>query len=173
MPWAIPDYHFWMPRGLSATTSHTSRRAPPVFPRSAVSSLPLACLLGLSTCSAPPAFIRDDIQSENPADRILAIRAAAEARDDRSVPLLVDRLEDEDRAVRFFAIIALDKITGHRFGYDYAKPDAGRRKAVERWRAYVRRGGTDVAAGEDESGQTTSGLSAGSPEARRIPVPSR
>lgn len=122
--------------------SLTPRRSPPVSPRSTVIFLPFACLLALSACSSQPAFLRDDIQSENPAHRILAIRAAAEARDGRSVPLLVDRLEDEDRAVRFFAIIALDKITGHRFGYDYGKPDADRRKAVERWRAYVRRGGS-------------------------------
>lgn len=56
------------------------------------------------------------------------------------MPLLVDRLEDEDEAVRFFAIIALDKITGERLGYDYAQPAAERAKAVERWREYVQRG---------------------------------
>lgn len=138
VPWPIPDYDFRMPRGFTATISHTPRRPSPILARPVVTFLPFACLLTLAAC-ASPAFLRDDIQSENPAHRILAIRAAAEARDTRSVPLLVDRLEDEDRAVRFFAIIALDKITGHRFGYDYGKPDADRRKAVERWRAYLRR----------------------------------
>ncbi len=151
--------------------SHPLRRSLPVLPRPAIAFLPFACLIALPAC-ASPAFLRDDIQSENPADRILAIRAVAEAGDTGSVPLLVDRLEDEDRAVRLFAILALEKITGHRFGYDYAKPNADRRRAVERWRAYVRVGGTGVAAGEDGTGQAARGLSAGSPDARRHPVPS-
>ena len=162
VPRPIPDYDFGMPRGFTATISHTPRRSSPAFARPVVTFLPFACLLALAAC-ASPAFLREDIQSENPAHRILAIRAAAEARDARSVPLLVDRLEDEDRAVRFFTILALEKITGHRFGYDYAKPGADRRKAVERWRAYLRRGDSGVAAGEDGAGQTTSGMSAGSP----------
>ncbi len=90
-------------------------------------------------CTSPVHF-RANIQSENPDDRILAVFAAGEASDRESVPLLVDRLEDEDEAVRFFAIQALEKIVGQRFGYDYAKPPEERAAAVERWRAYVRDG---------------------------------
>jgi len=85
---------------------------------------------------------RAAIQSADPNERILAIRAAGKAKDKQAVPLLVDRLEDEDEAVRFFAILALDRITGRheRFGYDYAKPARERAKAVEQWRRYVRDG---------------------------------
>jgi len=67
----------------------------------------------------------------------MAIRAAAERGDRSAVPHIVDRLEDEDDGVRFFAILALDRMTGERFGYDYAKPATARAAAVERWRAYV------------------------------------
>jgi hypothetical protein len=91
-------------------------------------------------CTAARPHDRATIQSQNPSERILAIRTAAETKDQGAVPLLVDRLEDEDEAVRFFAIIALDKITGERFGYDYAQPANLRAKAVERWREYVRQG---------------------------------
>ncbi len=99
----------------------------------------LVLLCGCAGC-ATPAHFRANIQSENPDDRILAVFAAGEASDRESVPLLVDRLEDEDEAVRFFTIQALEKIVGQRFGYDYAKPPEGRAPAVERWRAFVRDG---------------------------------
>ncbi|MFH1419118.1 MAG: HEAT repeat domain-containing protein [Planctomycetota bacterium] len=99
-------------------------------------------LLGFSALIAGcgPRPYRADIQSESVHERILGVRAAAEAKDADSVPLLVDRLEDEDDAVRFFSILALEKITGQRFGYDYASPAQQRAGSVERWRAYVRQG---------------------------------
>lgn len=82
---------------------------------------------------------RADIQSPDPDRRIRAIRAAADANDKQTIPLLVDRLEDEDSGVRFFAIVALERMTGERFGYDYGQPAWERAKSVEQWRAYVRR----------------------------------
>jgi hypothetical protein len=97
-------------------------------------------LLVVGACESKPGSYRAAIQSANPDERILGIRAAAEAKDPHAVALLVDRLEDEDEAVRFFAIIALDKMTGQRFGYDYALPASQRARAVELWREYVRRG---------------------------------
>ena len=172
VPWSIPGYDFGMPRGSTATTSHMPRRSSSALAQYVVTILPFACLLTLSACASPD-FYHADIQSEDPADRILAIRAVAEARDASSVPLLVDRLEDEDEAVRFFAILALEKITGRRFGYDYSMPDTARRKAVERWRAYVHQGRKGVAAGGEGTGPAEGASSAGSPEARRTPVPSQ
>lgn len=99
----------------------------------------LVCFPALIGCVSSRHF-QAKIQSENPGDRILAIYSAGEKRDRQSIPLLVDRLEDEDEGVRFFAIHALEKITGQRFGYDYAKPANQRERAVEKWRAYVRNG---------------------------------
>jgi hypothetical protein len=58
----------------------------------------------------------------------------------------VDRLEDEDAAVRFFAIIALERITGRRFGYEYSQPSRERAAAIVRWRDYVRKGEYTAAA---------------------------
>jgi len=71
--------------------------------------------------------------------RIKAIVEAGRERDDKAVPLIVDRLEDEDEGVRLYSIIALEKITGERFGYDYGDSMSERAGAVERWRNFVRR----------------------------------
>ena len=98
-----------------------------------------ACLLAPAGC-AKPSFYRADIQSEDPGDRILAIRAAGEAGDRAAVPHLVDRLDDEDDGVRFFAILSLERLTGTRLGYNYAASSVERTDAVERWREYVRSG---------------------------------
>ena len=75
-----------------------------------------------------------DFGSPEPASRIRAIRAAADRRDLTAVPLLVDRLEDEDEAVRFYAIAALRRLTARDHGYRYYHPAAARDRAVKRWR---------------------------------------
>ncbi len=36
-----------------------------------------------------------------------------------------------------FAIIALERITGERFGYDYSKQTHERAASVQRWRDYI------------------------------------
>ena len=121
-------------------------------------------LAAFSACNRPG---QAGIQSDDPNERILAIRAAAIAKDMRSLPLIVDRLEDEDEAVRFYAIIALDRMTGERFGYDYAKPAEVRAKAVERWRMYMRRRGKTGSEAAGDRRQDIGGppaTVAGSPE---------
>lgn len=94
-------------------------------------------LVGILGGCAPGHPGLSEIQSPDAGRRILAIKAAGEARDRQAVPLLVDRLEDEDSAVRMYAILALERIVGDRFGYDYGRP-AESRVAVERWRQYAR-----------------------------------
>jgi len=42
--------------------------------------------------------------------------------------------------VRFFAILALERLAGTRLGYDYSAPFEKRVASVERWRSYIRRG---------------------------------
>jgi hypothetical protein len=96
-------------------------------------------LVVLIGCAARPGAYRAAIQAADPDERIRGIKAAGDAKDRYAVPLLVDRLEDEDEAVRFFAIIALGKITGQRFGYDFALAPYEQAGAIERWREYVRR----------------------------------
>ena len=95
----------------------------------------IASIPVLAGCGNPA--YRSNIQAPFANDRILAIREAGERRDREVIPLLVDRLEDEDAAVRFYAILALERITGDRLGYRYEGNAADRRDAVERWRRYA------------------------------------
>jgi len=89
-------------------------------------------------CAAPHTPYPESFNSFRPEERILAARHAAEIGDREAVPLLVDRLEDDDAAVRMFAILALEKLNGTRLGYDYAADGLERARAAERWRRYVR-----------------------------------
>ncbi len=82
------------------------------------------------------------LESRLPAERIEAVVALGNGGDPSSVPALVERLEDEDPAVRFYAILALERLTGERRGYDYRAPIDRRRAAVLRWRAYVQQSAT-------------------------------
>jgi len=81
---------------------------------------------------------RPDLNSPDPAARIRAIRQIVARNEATAVPLLVDRLEDEDEAVRFYAISALVRMTGTDRGYKYYEPQRERLTAVKRWRDHVR-----------------------------------
>ena len=81
--------------------------------------------------------VRANIQSADAAERIRAIKKAADTGDVTAVPLIVDRLEDEDQAVQFFAILALERLTGKRLGYEVGQPSTERVAAIDRWREYV------------------------------------
>mgnify|MGYP005840835981 CR=1 FL=1 len=70
--------------------------------------------------------------------RSMAARTAGDRGDRAALPALVRQLEDEDSAARFFAILALERITGTRLGYDYAASAAERGRAVRRWQNYLR-----------------------------------
>jgi len=98
---------------------------------------PIIMLLAGCGGSGKPAGIAG-LESRDAAVRILAIKWAGENKVSAAVPALVDCLEHEDRAVRFFAIAALKRITETDHGYDY-KADARRRaEAVARWRGMVK-----------------------------------
>src|SRR4051812_50191371 len=93
----------------------------------------LALLAGLAVCGC--AHPREPIRFDSPDvnARIAAIRRAARTGDKSAAPHLVVALDDEDPAVRFYAIEALRRLTGERKGYDYFDDDPGlRRPAVRR-----------------------------------------
>jgi HEAT repeat protein len=96
-----------------------------------------AGILGLVAGSCAP-VIQPSLNSSDPQARINAVIEAAERQDRAAVPHLVDLLDDDDAAVRFFAVLALEKMTGTRRGYDYAAPAWERAEAVERWRHWLR-----------------------------------
>lgn len=103
-----------------------------------------ATILVLSGCGGP--FNRkmrlSDLDSPNPAVRIMAIKWAGDNKASPAIPRLVDFLQDEDASVRFFAIEALRRITGTDNGYDYKASPQLRAEAVERWRESLNSNGS-------------------------------
>lgn len=99
-----------------------------------------ATLVLLSGCGGP--FDRkmrlSDLDSPDPAVRIMAIKWAGDSKASSAVPRLVDFLHDEDASVRFFAVEALRRITGTDNGYDYKASPQLRAEAVERWREFLK-----------------------------------
>jgi len=133
-------------RAASASASHRSFGGAAPFRYLIAWAAPLGvlvipALLGGSLMSAgcgpgrtpyPQAF-----QSDRPQERAAAAKWAAELGDREAIGPLVDRLEDPDEAVRFYAILALEKLTGTRRGYDYRAAERDRWRAVQEWRRHL------------------------------------
>jgi hypothetical protein len=92
-------------------------------------------LIGLTGCAAN---VRDEIQLPDPAARVRAIIEAADQNDRHAIPLIVDRLDDEDEAVRSIAAMALRRMTNETFGYQSYDPIHVRQQAVQRWRDWLK-----------------------------------
>ena len=90
-------------------------------------------------CGCGPASerVRTSIQSPVAAERIRAIRVFVQNANMDAIPQIVDRLDDEDPAVRFVAIVGLERLTGKRLGYRYGGAEADRAAAVSRWRRFI------------------------------------
>jgi len=82
--------------------------------------------------------IAEALQAEDPARRIEGCILAKRAKESRAAPLLVDRLEEGESDVRFYAIDALKGITGRTHGYRYYAGPARRAEAVKRWRQWLK-----------------------------------
>lgn len=95
----------------------------------------IVVLTGCGGTGAPIGI--SDLQSPDAALRVKAIQWAGENEVAEAIVPLVDNLEHEDQAVRFFAISALRRITGTDHGYDYKSGVGQRSAAVARWRRAV------------------------------------
>ena len=101
--------------------------------------LTLAGATSVLMLSCTPQTQREAMEAYAPADRIRAVESAAKSGDMDLVPALVDRLDDEEVAVRMAAIEALERLTGKTLGYVPWAPFTERRTAVEAWRADLKR----------------------------------
>lgn len=101
-------------------------------------------VLVLSACAAAACgcFPREQqhIGAVDPTSNIPAIQEAARHKDHKAIPQLVRQLDNDDPAVRFYAIQALQQLTGETFGYQFYDDAAERRPAVRRWQQWVREG---------------------------------
>jgi len=100
----------------------------------------LGLLAQAGGCRHPGDNLAADFQSEDPSQRVRAVVEAGQTKDSAAVPFLVDRLTDSQQEVRFFAIIALERITGQTMGYNYYDPPDERAAAVARWRQWLQNG---------------------------------
>lgn len=94
--------------------------------------LPVVFLTGCGAVRAKPCL--SNLESPDSAIRVRAIKWAGDNQVESAVPLLVDRLIEHDIYVRFFAIRALERITGKTYGFDYKADAESRAQAVARWR---------------------------------------
>jgi len=110
---------------------------------------PALCLAaGCGPSSGSSGTLYQRLQSEDPSVRISAIVQAADEKDRKAVPYLVERLSDAESDVRFFAYISLQKITGQTMGYRYYDPPQERAEAVQRWRQWLKDRGAPPAASQ-------------------------
>jgi hypothetical protein len=117
------------------------RRNERFLPANVTAAVALAAALGIGGCSstADPATgdLRLDLHHRDPRVRIDAAVGAAEAGRLDLVPDLIADLGDRDEAVRFFAGIALKRMTGQDFGYLPYADLAARADAAARWSRWL------------------------------------
>jgi HEAT repeat protein len=76
------------------------------------------------------------LRHPSPSERTQAIYAAARRGDLAQVPILIERLDDDDPGVRLAAGQALTRLTGHDTGYLAFEERPERRRHVLAWRRW-------------------------------------
>lgn len=99
--------------------------------------LPVA-ILSLIGCRSGPVVSEGGFDSDDPASKLYAIKRAGQNRDDSAVEHLVEQLDSDDPAVRMMTIIALERITGTRLGYNPYASIVNRQLAIDAWVNAVR-----------------------------------
>lgn len=77
------------------------------------------------------------VSNPDPSGKIPAIEIAADSHDWRAVPQMVKDLDNDDPAIRFYAIEGLRRITGQTFGYHFYEEGSQRGPAVDRWKQWL------------------------------------
>jgi hypothetical protein len=95
----------------------------------------LGCCAAAAACTAPrpPLTVTD----EDPGIKIPAIKKAVREKDKSVIPRLIEELNNDDPAVRFYAIEGLEALTGQTFGYQYFQDDDARKPAIEQWKKWL------------------------------------
>src|SRR5438105_1714448 len=102
----------------------------------AVAGLGIAWLSGPG-CTAPRSA--PNIADADPEVKIAGIMQAETRSDRASLPALVEQLNSDDPAVRLFAIHALERFAGDRFGYEYYFDEEGRKPSLAKWQEWLKK----------------------------------
>jgi hypothetical protein len=97
----------------------------------------LAALLLCAGCQAPRGPV--DIHSDDPDLKIIAIQRAAATNNKQDIAPMVDELNSEDPAMRFYSIEALRRLTHDDLGYRYYEDDEQRAPAIARWKDWLKK----------------------------------
>ena len=120
----------------------------------ACSALLALALLALAGCAGPKMTWQQKMDSSAGVEREQAILEAGQANNRAAIPQIINRLDDDDVAVRLAAIDALHNMTGKDFGYVAYDDEVKRRAAAAMWKAWWQSEGSRGAAG---SGPLTGG----------------
>ncbi len=104
-----------------------------MFREAILASFTFTLLIG--GCSAPRGPI--EVTNPDPSGKIPAMKKAVREHDMTVARQLVKDLDSDDPAVRLFAIHALQKLTGQRYGYDYFADELQRKPALEQWKLWL------------------------------------
>ena len=115
---------------------------PPPMKSSSILHWVACATVALGGCG--PHRERERLNSYNARERAQAAVRLAGAHDANAVHCLVPLLYDGDSAVRMYAILSLEDLTGETFGYRYYDPEEERSAAIERWQAALREGRVQV-----------------------------
>ncbi len=117
----------------------------------------MAILPEVWACSGVGSSGYGGIESGDPGERVKAIIEISECNAVLRIPSLIDRLDDEDEAVRLYAILALEQMTGTRRGYSYADPPGERAQAISDWRIWLAKSSARGETSERSEGDVQSG----------------
>jgi hypothetical protein len=77
------------------------------------------------------------VANPDPGVKVPIIRAAVDRHDTSVIPQLIDDLNDDDPAIRFYANDGLQKLTGQDFNYRFYDDADARKPSIDRWRAWL------------------------------------
>ncbi|HNO79914.1 MAG TPA: HEAT repeat domain-containing protein [Phycisphaerae bacterium] len=117
-----------------------------------------------SGCANRVDALSRQLESKDPTQRIHAIHTIGNDKVGELIPALVDRLDDDDPAVRLYTIVALEKLTGERFGYEYAADRLKRQVAVSNWRRYIGQRARESDTDDDDYPEVTNAPPANPPD---------
>lgn len=98
-------------------------------------------VLTLSLCMSASGCILREKRLDHPDPHVKIPVILALAREGKADPdtlrQLTRELNSEDAAVRFYAINALEQLTGKRFGYDYCADETQRQASLASWAQFI------------------------------------